>query len=407
MNYIKRQMEEAILRASQEFPVVMVCGQRQTGKSTMLRHLSSVDRVYVTLDDAKARSLAKNDPALFFETYGYKIFIDEFQYAPSLLIEIKKIVDEKRYNGEEVNGLFWLSGSQKFVMMKHITESLAGRVAIFNLLPLSQREIDSIIESPFLPDVELIKGRLRKERTTKELFECIFRGGMPSIISDNVDRNLYYSSYMNTYLERDISRLENIGKLDEFRDFVVYMAANTAKELKYDSISKVVGVSAVTIKEWVSILERSGIIYILRPYASNISKRLVKTPKCYFIDTGLASYLTSWPSADTLMNGPSAGEFLETYVVGEIIKGYLNTGIEPNLYYYRDIDDKEIDLLMIEGDKIYPLEIKKGKNPVNNRKNFKILEKFQKTIMPGLILCMADEVFPINREVWYCPITLI
>lgn len=407
MNYIKRQMEEAILRASQEFPVVMVCGQRQTGKSTMLRHLSSVDRVYVTLDDAKARSLAKNDPALFFETYGYKIFIDEFQYAPSLLIEIKKIVDEKRYNGEEVNGLFWLSGSQKFVMMKHITESLAGRVAIFNLLPLSQREIDSIIESPFLPDVELIKGRLRKERTTKELFECIFRGGMPSIISDNVDRDLYYSSYMNTYLERDISRLENIGKLDEFRDFVVYMAANTAKELKYDSISKVVGVSAVTIKEWVSILERSGIIYILRPYASNISKRLVKTPKCYFIDTGLASYLTSWPSADTLMNGPSAGEFLETYVVGEIIKGYLNTGVEPNLYYYRDIDDKEIDLLMIEGDKIYPLEIKKGKNPVNNRKNFKILEKFQKTIMPGLILCMADEVFPINREVWYCPITLI
>ncbi len=327
--------------------------------------------------------------------------------AKDSLTPVQRKTQETRYNGEEVNGLFWLSGSQKFVMMKHITESLAGRVAIFNLLPLSQREIDSIIESPFLPDVELIKGRLRKERTTKELFECIFRGGMPSIISDNVDRNLYYSSYMNTYLERDISRLENIGKLDEFRDFVVYMAANTAKELKYDSISKVVGVSAVTIKEWVSILERSGIIYILRPYASNISKRLVKTPKCYFIDTGLASYLTSWPSADTLMNGPSAGEFLETYVVGEIIKGYLNTGIEPNLYYYRDIDDKEIDLLMIEGDKIYPLEIKKGKNPVNNRKNFKILEKFQKTIMPGLILCMADEVFPINREVWYCPITLI
>ncbi len=275
------------------------------------------------------------------------------------MLEIKRIVDERIYKEEDSNGMFWLSGFQKFVMMKNISKSLAGRVAVLNLLSLSTK---------------------------------------------NIDRDIYYSSYMNTYIERDVSALQQVGKLEEFRSFVTYMAANTAQELKYDSISKVVGVSAPTIKEWVSILERSGIIYILRPYNNMVSKRLVKTPKCYFLDTGLASYLTSWPTFETLMNGASAGAFYETYVVSEILKSYYNNGKEPNLYYYRDIDQKGIDLLMVEGDKIYPIEIKKNKTPSNPNKNFNILKKFNLTIMSGIIICMTDDLIPYNRECYLCPI---
>lgn len=402
MTYIHRQMEQSILKASRSYPVVMVCGQRQTGKSTMLKHLMEEDRKYVTFDDAKTRELAKNDPELFFETFGYKLFIDEFQRAPSILLEIKKIVDEK---GEK--GMFWLSGSLKFVMMKNVSESLAGRVAVFDLLPLSNNEITGDIKEPFLPDISLLKDRSGIKKTTEEVFEAIFKGGLPDLVLNPDNRDIYYSSYMDTYIERDISVLEQIGKLDEFRTFVTFMAANTAQELKYDAISKAVGVSAPTIKEWVTILERSGIIYILRPYYPSVSKRLVKTPKCYFIDTGLAAYLTSWPNAETLMKGAASGAFFETYVVSEIIKGYTNNGKAANLYYYRDVDQKEVDLLMVGPDSLTPIEIKKGKNPVSFNKSFSFLNKFGLKIKPGLIVCMCDSLFPLNKDVWYCPINII
>ncbi len=403
MDYCVRQMEQSILKASKTFPVVMVCGQRQTGKSTMLKHLSESDRKFVSFDDAKVRMLARNDPELFFETYGNKLFIEEFQRVPSILMEIKKIVDER---GE--NGMFWLSGSQKFVMMKNVSESLAGRVAVFDMLPLSTGEINGDIKCPFVPEIESLKEKKNRKRTLREVFEDIFKGGLPKIaLNPDVDRDIYYSSYMNTYIERDISSLEQVGKLDEFRVFVTYMAANTAQELKYDSISNVVGVSAPTIKEWVSMLERSGIIYILRPYSSNLKRILVKTPKCYFLDTGLAAYLTSWPNAETLMNGNASGAFFETYVVGEILKSYSNEGKKANLYYYRDIDKKEIDLLMIGPDSIYPIEIKMGKCPSVPSKNFNVLNKFEKEVKPGLVICMADELFPIDKNNWYCPVGLI
>lgn len=395
-------MEQAILQASKSFPVIMVCGQRQVGKSTMLKHLMESDRQYVSFDDTKSRELAKNDPELFFETFGYKLFIDEFQRAPSILLEIKKIVDER---GEK--GMFWLSGSQKFKMMKNISESLAGRVAVFDLLPLSNNELTMNIKDPFVPDIALLKERSNNKKTIKEIFEAIFKGGLPDVALDEVNRDIYYSSYMDTYIERDISALEKVGKLDDFRTFVTFMAASTAQELKYDTISKAIGVSAPTIKEWVTILERSGIIYILRPYYSSVSKRLVKTPKCYFIDTGLAAYLTSWPSAETLMKGAASGAFFETYVVSEILKGYTNTGKKIDLYYYRDVDQKEVDLLMIGPDYLVPVEIKKGKNPISSNKSFAFLDKFSLEIKPGLILCTSDNLFPINKNIWYCPIGLI
>ncbi len=407
MKYIKRQIEEIIKKTSTQYPVVMVCGQRQTGKSTMLRHIAEEDRKYVTFDDVKVRTLAKEDPELFFETYGTKLIIDEFQRVPDILLHIKKMVDEKTYRDGDASGMFWLSGSQKFVMMKNISESLAGRVAIFNLLPLSTKEIKGIDEDLFVPNLDVLKNKKSIKVTENEIFERIFEGGLPKIVCDKVDRDIYYSSYMNTYIERDVSSLEQVGKLDEFRNFVTYMAANTAQELKYDSISRVVGVSTPTIKEWVSILERSGIIYILRPYLNGISKRLVKTPKCYFLDTGLAAYLTSWPTPETLKNGAAAGAFFETYVVSEILKSYYNNGKEPNIYYYRDVDQREVDLLMVEADKIYPLEIKKNKMPSKPNKNFEILNKFNLKVMPGLILCMSDELIPYNRECWMCPVSLL
>lgn len=403
MNYLKRQMEESILKASKTFPVVMVCGQRQTGKSTMLSHLMPKEMKYVSLDDDRARMLAKRDPEMFFEIYGDKLFIDEFQRVPSILLNIKKIVDSKKENGQ-----FWLSGSQKFVMMKNVSESLAGRVAIFDMLPLSFNEINLSIKEPFNPEIDVLKKRVNNKRTIKEVFESIFIGGLPKyVLEKGIDRDLYFQSYINTYIERDISSLEQVGKLDEFRTFVTYMAANTAQELKYDSISKVVGVSVPTIKEWVTILERSGLIFILRPYSSNLSKRLVKTPKCYFLDTGLASYLTSWPNAETLLNGSSAGAFFETYVFSEILKGFVNTGKRPNIFYYRDVDKKEIDLLIVGPNCIYPIEIKMSKSPSNPNKSFSVLNKFGMEIRPGLVICMTDELFPNSSTSWLCPIGIL
>ena len=401
-------MEKTVLKASAQFPVVMVCGQRQTGKSTMLRHISEPDRVYVSFDKLETRKLAENDPEMFFETYGHKLLIDEFERVPSILISIKEIIDNAVYNEEEVNGLIWLTGSQKFVMMKNISETLAGRVAVLTMLPLSQREIDVKDSIPFFPDIETLKSRDYEKKTLSKIFERIFQGGMPKLFSENdFDRDMYFSSYMDTYIQRDISALEQVGKLDEFRSLVTCLAANTSKELNYDSLSKEIGVSAPTVKEWITILERSGIIYILRPYYNNVSKRLIKTPKCYFLDTGLAAYLTRWPTYETLMNGNASGAFFETFVFGEILKSYYNNGKEPNFYYYKDIDKKEIDLIMVGADKVYPIEIKKAKMPSEPDKNFKVLEKLGMEVMPGLVLCMADELFPLKHDLWLCPVSKI
>ena len=405
--YITRQLEQTVIKASGQYPVVMVCGQRQTGKSTMLRHISTDERRYVTFDDYRARSLARNDPEQFFEYYGHKLFIDEFQRVPEILLEIKKIVDEAQYGGG-ASGMFWLSGSQKFEMMKNITETLAGRTAIFSLLPLSCAETEGRPPECFLPEIEALRLKPCRGQTVAEIFDKIFMGGLPQLVTHpEMDRDVYYSSYISTYIERDIAALEQVGKLEEFRAFMIYLAANTAQELKYDSAAKVVGVSAPTIKEWVSILVRSGIIYLLKPYSSNISKRLVKTPKCYFLDTGLAAYLTSWPGAQTLMNGSAAGAFFETYVVAEILKSYYNAGKEPPVYYYRDTDKREVDLLIKQGDRLYPIEIKTAKNPQNADKNFDALDKLGLKVCPGLIICSANEMYPVSKRAWLCPVSLI
>ena len=408
MTYINRIIEKQILEISNSYPVVMVCGQRQVGKSTMLNHIKEDNRKYVSLDDRNARRLASEDPDLFFDTYGYPILIDEFQKEPQILEKIKDIVDKLGYEGKNNNGLFWLTGSQKFKMMKNITESLAGRVAVFELSGFSQAELLGNNYGIFNPDINSLKNKKTVPLSVHEVYKRIFKGGMPKIITTNIDREIYYSYYINTYLERDVRDHEEVGKIYDFYNFLVYMAARTAQELHYDEIAKSIGISAPTAKSWVTILERSGVIFILHPYSNNLTDRLVKTPKVYFMDTGLAAYLCRWPNYETLENGNMDGAFLETYVVSEIVKSYYNSGHPVNnLYYYRDIDKKEIDLLIVDAENIYPIEIKKNKSPNHADKNFEVLNKFKMNVKPGLIICLSDELIPYNRNCWYCPISLI
>ena len=406
--YIQRAIESTVLKASQQYPVILVCGQRQVGKSTMLNHIKEPTRRYVSFDDRAARRLAETDPVLFFETYGYPILIDEFQKVPSILETIKDIVDRLGYEGKENNGLFWLTGSQKFKMMKGVAESLAGRVAVFEMSSLSMQELEGNIHGCFVPEVEALKKVKSPSLNVSEVYQRIFRGGMPRLVTTDIDRDRYYADYVNTYLERDVKDLAQVGKLNEFYDFLVYMAARTGQELKYEDIAKRIGISAPTAKAWVGILERSGIIFLLHPYHSNITNRLVKIPKVYFMDTGLAAYLCRWPNAETLQNGNMDGAFLETFVVSEIVKSYYNAGKSTHdLYYYRDIDQKEIDLVILGPNSIYPLEVKKSSDPNNADKNFNALSKFGLEVRPGIVLCLSDEVKPLNRSCYLVPVTSI
>ncbi|MBR1552981.1 MAG: ATP-binding protein [Schwartzia sp.] len=407
--YISRHLESAIHDASRDYPVVMVSGARQVGKSTMLHHMMEEGRRYVTLDDANARRLALQDPVLFFETYGAPLLIDEFQRAPSLLLEMKRRVDMAVLEGQACGGMFWLTGSQKFLMMKDVADSLAGRIALFDLDGLSAAEIEERPARIFSPEIRHLQEILRRRRAVRvhEIYERIFRGGMPQLVATGMDRERFFSNYVNTYLERDIRELAQVGKVSQFYDFLVFMAARTGQELKYADAANAIGVSAPTIKAWISLLEQSGIVYLLRPYASNVTKRLVKTPKLYFMDTGLASYLCRWPNAETLEHGAMDGAFFETYVVSEIIKSFHHAGRRADLYYYRDMDRREIDLLLWEGKKLYPVEIKKGAIPAHADKNFGVLRKFDADVQPGLILCISQELVPYSAEAWLCPVTVL
>ncbi len=407
--YIERHIEQQLLEAAKNNPVLIVCGQRQVGKSTMLCHIKEEKRRYVTLDDVKALNLAVRDSALFFETYGNCLLIDEIQRAPQLLLEIKRIVDEDKLRGRKERASFWLTGSQKFELMQGVSESLAGRAAVFELSSLTTAELENRTAELFSADLEILKKRTvaMKKKTAKEIYDRIFQGGMPVLCAENADRERYYADYVNTYLERDVKELAQVGSLTAFYDFLVYMAARTGQELKYEDIARSIGISSPTAKNWVSILERSGVILLLRPYFSNLTNRLVKTPKIYFTDTGLAAWLCRWETADVLKNGAMDGAFLETYVVTEIWKNCLNNGKRPNLYYYRDIDKHETDLLLAGADRIYPIEIKKNKLPTVSEKNLHALDKLKMKIEPEIIICLCDELMPLSREAWMCPVSVI
>ncbi len=412
--YIKRSIEQTITKLSEEFPVIVITGARQVGKSTMLRMIKDEGMNYVSLDDMDVRNLALSDPKYFLEQYSYPLLIDEIQYAPDLLPYIKMIVDEERLkslkNNKPTRALFWLTGSQQFNVMKNISESLAGRAGVLSLYSLSLSEITHNASSVFSPNVdELKKKEVATMLDTKQIFERIYSGGMPSVVTENVDRNDYFSSYVTTYIERDVRQLLNVGRTIEFYNFLQYIAVRTAQEVNYNSIAGDIGIDSKTAKNWISILEASGIIYLLQPYYSNLSNRIIKSPKLYFMDTGLCSYLAKYPNAETLEVGALGGAIFETFVVSEIIKNLTSHGIDTRmrLYYYRDKEQKEIDLVYVEGDTLYPVEIKKGVSPSNPDKNFDVLQKYSKDVATGIVLCMSKSLQPINKNCWLVPVEYI
>lgn len=407
MNYIVRNLENIVNQVTKEYPVVLVTGPRQVGKTTMLRKLmEGTGRGYVTLDDLNERNVAKNDPELFLQLHKPPVLIDEVQYAPELFTYIKMNVDK---NSEP--GLFWLTGSQVFKLMRGVQESLAGRVAVLSLTSLSQAEISGSTAEPFTVDLEALAMRKagRKEADAREIFERIYRGSMPAIVNGtNSNSQIFYRSYVSTYIERDVRELsESIDALKFFR-FITAVAARCGQMVNIAEIAGDADTNQVQAKNWLGILETLGIIFYLHPYSNNLLKRLVKTPKLYFYDTGLVCYLTKWSNAETLESGAMNGAVLENYVVAEIRKTYLNCGKEPFLYYYRDKDAREIDIVLEHDGVLNPVEIKKTSNPGTElTKVFKLLDKSSVPRSKGAVICMKPALGAIDRDNYIVPVWMI
>lgn len=406
MSYKTRTLEQFFERATEQFPVMLVTGPRQVGKTTFLRHLADASRTYVTLDDPMVCALAKEDPALFLQRFRPPVLIDEIQYAPQLLPHIKMAVDRDRTAGQ-----FWLTGSQQFHLMKGVSESLAGRVGVINLLGFSQRELrDDAAAAPFVPLPEVISQRDNSPTVLlPELFQNIWLGSFPALHQAiPAERDLFYSSYVQTYLQRDVRDLANVGDEASFLRFLRACAARTGQMLRMQDLCRDSDINHATGKRWLSILENSGIVYLLEPYHSNINKRLVKTPKLYFLDTGLAAYLTEWSTAATLEAGAMSGAFLETWVVSEILKSWWHNGKRAPLYYYRDKDTKEIDVLLHQDGTLYPIEIKKSANPDKHAvRHFKVLETLKQPIGAGAVISLAPMRLPISESVERIPVGML
>ena len=414
---LKRTLSKVIEEVSKSFPCILLTGPRQVGKTTLLQTLNSNNINYVSLDKLDDRDLAKKDPELFLQLHKPPVIIDEVQYVPELFIYIKIYID----NHKDKNGLFWLTGSQKFHLMKGIQESLAGRVAILDLLGLSQSEINNKADrtSPFLLTEEYLdkinvldkESNIEKsnteERNIMNIYTKIYNGSFPRLIlnNDNNNRDLFYKSYIQTYIERDVKDILDVKDNIIFYNFIKVIAGRTAQLLNYADISKDLGIDSKTVKSWLSVLEMSGIVKLLYPYYNNLTNRIIKTPKIYFLDTGLASYLTGWDSPKTLEAGAMSGAILETYVFSEILKSYWHNGKEAPIYFYRDKDQKEIDFIIEVNNTLYPIEVKKSTMPtLESIKNFTVLEKLQKPTETGAVICLKNTLFPLNREVYCVPV---
>ena len=416
--YIKRAVEGTVTRVSEMFPVLLLTGPRQVGKTTLLKQLMGPERKYVTLDDPDIRYLAKTDPALFMQRYTPPVLIDEIQYATELLPYIKMYVDSSKKKGD-----FWITGSQVFRLMQNVSESLAGRVGILSLLGLSDAEIYNYESVPFQTEPEQLMKRLQgiPSRGLNEIYARIFKGSMPELYADQaVDWETYYRSYVNTYLQSDIHDLAQVADEMQFYNFMTVAAAHTSRHIIYEELANAAGITAPTAKKWLSILVSSHIVALVQPYYNNVLKRVVKMPLMHFLDTGLAAYLLKWGNPEALEKGAMSGAFFESYVFSEIYKSYLNAGKEPPIFYYRDKDQKEIDLLLYQNGTIYPIEIKKAASPGKVAvKNFQVLipvktpEKFggmaepKTDIGPGSVVCMATELLPVDDRNWYVPCWLI
>lgn len=405
MKYIKRNAEEVIKKEEKLFKAILITGARQVGKTTMLKNLKP-NINYITLDDMILNQSAQEDPNLFLKSNKPPIIIDEVQYAPDLLRYIKIAVD----NSEE-KAMFYLTGSQQFHLMKNVSESLAGRIGIVNLLGLSLREIKEIdFNKPFMPTDEYLKSREEHkiDISYDEIWDIIHKGTMPALYQEESDSELYYSMYVNTYIERDVRNLTQVGDTLSFLKFMISLASRIGQLLNLNSVANEVGISLPTAQRWLSILVSSNIVYLLEPYYNNIIKRAVKTPKIYFLDTGLAAYLTKWKNKDVLEAGNMAGNFFENFVIVEVIKSYFNTGeLRPPIYFYRDKDKKEIDLIIESNGMLYPIEIKKSARPTKEMiENFNVLNKIGK-VGQGAIICMYDKVQNLDEKNKIIPYTYL
>lgn len=419
--YIKRTIEKTVVSISETYPVLLVTGPRQVGKTTLLQNIATSDRKYVTLDNPTFRAIANSEPELFLQRFSPPVIIDEIQYATGLLEYIKIYVDTHKNCGD-----FWLTGSQTFHMMKKVSETLAGRVGIVRLSGLSNSEINGYEHPQFEVNIKDLTSRIgiAKPMTMPEIFERIFKGSMPRLYEmPKTDRDVYYESYMETYISRDIKDLTQVADELSFFKFVGIVAARTATNVNYDVLANETGISAPTAKQWLSILVSSGLVLLVEPYFNNALKRVIKAPRMYFLDTGLCAYLTRWNLAEALEAGAMSGEFFETWVISEIYKSYINNGKRPPLYFYRDSNKKEIDVILHLNNTIYPIEIKKSAAPKGAIKNFSVLKPIEdepsdedrisgaahiKTVIgTGAVICLSSDILPIDNKNWYIPAWLI
>lgn len=417
--YIKRSIEERVKRVSKMFHVVLITGPRQVGKSTLLKTMFK-DYDYVTFDDPLLLSSTLQEPGLFFKNHKTPIVIDEVQYAPILFPYLKIASDNALDYGN-----FFLTGSQQFHLMKNVSESLAGRVSILELQGLSAREIYGVsFNKHFVPNDSYINTRKKELKDYENIWNIIHKGSYPAMYKSEIDWTEFYSAYVKTYLERDINDLINIKDHILFMNFLTAVAARTGEILNYENIASEIGVSSPTVKNWISILEASGIIYLLQPYTPSVLKRAIKTPKLYFRDTGLVCYLTKWMTTETLKVGAKNGNIFETFVISEIIKSYTNEGKDyrGSIFYYRGKDktrklsdsrvieiDTEIDLIIEEDNILYPIEIKITANPKTEMANaFNILDKIpSKKRGNGAIVCLYDKPLYLSEDLVALPIEFI
>lgn len=404
--YIHRTLEAFFRKARNQFPVLLVTGPRQVGKTTFLQQLCTKRQRYVTLDDPMLCRAAKEEPGLFLQRFPPPVVIDEIQYAPELLPYIKMAVDAERSPG-----MFWLTGSQQFHVMKGVSESLAGRVGILNLLGFSRRELCGGVGTPFLPTPQAIGRRLSDgvPLDLKEAYTRIWRGSFPSVALDKkMDRDFFYRSYVQTYLQRDVRDLAHVGDEMAFLRFLRAAAARTGQLLNLTDLARDADIAPNTAKNWLSILQTSGIAFLLEPFHANVTKRLVKAPKLYLLDTGLASYLTEWSSPETLEAGAMSGAILETWVVIEVLKSYWHNGKRAPLYFYRDKDKKEIDLLLFQDGTLYPLECKKTGAPgVDAVRHFTALERLGLPVGPGGVICLSAQSVPLTSSYQSIPLAAL